>query len=126
MEDEKVLAEVGKFLREERKKLGWSVFKVAKAIGISGNYLSQIERGKLTPSDSVLYSISEFYNKEPSEIFSLYNKIYSEDIKEMLSIPSIKRLLLEMSLDKRLTKEEKEEIGNQMYEIMMNLISKKE
>lgn len=114
--------EAGNFLRNERHKLKLSVFKVAKSIGISGNYLSLIERGKIMPSDTILYSIAEFYKKDPNEIFSLFQKVYSEDIKEMLSIPSIRKLLLELSQDKKLSIEEKEQIADEVYEITKSLI----
>lgn len=36
----------GERVREERARLGWSQAKLAEEVGISRNYLSQIERGE--------------------------------------------------------------------------------
>lgn len=43
----------GKGLRKFRQKLGISVRDLGKVLGISGAYISQIENGKRTVSDSV-------------------------------------------------------------------------
>lgn len=117
--------EAGKFLRELRHKTGLSIFKVAKRTHISGNYLSLIERGKQLPSNVVLYNLAEFYQIDSSELFRLFNKIESDAVKEALALPSIKRVLTEISMEENLTIEEKEEVARELYKTAKEIISKK-
>ena len=67
--DEVKWKEAGEKLKECRKSTKLSIFKVAKKVHISGNYLSRLERGINAPSDTVIFNLAEFYNIEPSELF---------------------------------------------------------
>ena len=122
--DEAKWKEAGAKLKECRKSTKLSIFKVAKKIHISGNYLSRLERGINVPSDTVIFNLAEFYKIEPAELFKLYNKIPSPNSEKFNSIPSLRKILTEISLDSRLTSEEKEEFANTIYEITLNLKNK--
>lgn len=107
----------GNYLRELRKEKHLSIFKVARAIDISGNYLSVLERGKQQPSNTVLYKIAEFYDKDVAEIFGLYDRVAPEQVKEMLAIPSFKTLLTQMSKDRKLSLSQREDLERCLYEL---------
>lgn len=51
-----------------RKRLNMSQFQFAKELNISPSYISQVERGKLYPSNKVIEIIKEYLRKEKSNI----------------------------------------------------------
>lgn len=116
----------GESLRDIRKKTKLSVFKVAKKTHISGSYLSMLERGLNCPSDEVLLNLAEFYNVEPSDLFRLYNKVVPPTNEQLEKMPYLKGLITQLSIDPKLTPEEKESVASQVYEIVGNLNKSKE
>ena len=83
--------EVGSFLRNERSRTGLSLFKVAKQVGITGNYLSLIERGIQAPSDVILVALGNFYNLDLEGLFNMYGRVYDSSIKEALGVHPCER-----------------------------------
>ena len=114
----------GNILRELRKKTKLSVFKVAKRVHISGNYLSMLERGINAPSDIVLFNLAEFYGVEPKELFKLYDRVVPPSDEQLTVMPSLKKIMTEISIDSRLTPEEKEEFAKRVYDMANDLINK--
>jgi transcriptional regulator with XRE-family HTH domain len=51
--------ELGRTLRTARVRSGLSVTNLAERLGISGPYVSVVERGQRTPSEAVLIRISD-------------------------------------------------------------------
>ena len=117
--------EVGSFLRNERSRTGLSLFKVAKQVGITGNYLSLIERGIQTPSNAVLVALGNFYNLDLEGLFNMYGRVYDSSIKEALRIPSLRKILMEITTNNKLSAEEKEEVAQEVYSITMDILSKR-
>lgn len=113
--------EAGGKLKELRKKTNLSIFKVAKKINISGNYLSLLERGINSPSDAVIFSLADFYNVDPEMIFKWYGKILPPTSEQLNNMPSLKRIITEISVDPRLTDDEKEQFVKRVYEIANEL-----
>jgi transcriptional regulator with XRE-family HTH domain len=122
--DKSRLKIAGDKLRELRKKTTFSVFKVAKQVHISGNYLSLLERGINSPSDTVLFNLSEFYGVEPSELFKLYDRVVPPNNEQLTAIPSLGKIMTQISVDDKLTTEEKEAFAKQVYKIANDLIDK--
>lgn len=117
--------EAGSFLRNERRRTGLSLFKVAKQVGITGNYLSLIERGIQTPSNIVLVALGNFYNLDLEGLFNMYGRVYDSSIKEALRIPSLRKILMEITANNKLSAEEKEEVAQEVYSITMDILSKR-
>lgn len=122
--DKSRLKIAGDKLRELRKKTTFSVFKVAKQVHISGNYLSLLERGINSPSDTVLINLSQFYGVEPSELFKLYDRVVPPNNEQLTAIPSLRKIMTQISVDEKLTSEEKEVFAKQVYKIANDLIDK--
>lgn len=117
MSEEKYIV-AGKKLRELRKETGLSIFKVAKQLHISGNYLSLLERGKQSPSNTVLYNIAEYYNIDSSELFRLYNKLDPQEMNDIINTPkNIRKLLTQLSLEKKLSDEEKRNVQKEIIKL---------
>ena len=55
--------------KEMRMKLGFSIEEAARKIGISGGYLSQIEKGQRQISADRADQIAKLYGKKKEEIF---------------------------------------------------------
>lgn len=53
------LADLGTFIRDQRRNARLSLRKLSEAAGISNPYLSQIERGLRKPSAEILQSIAK-------------------------------------------------------------------
>lgn len=52
----------GTYIRLEREKQNISVIKLANIVGIASSYLSEIEKGKKTPTDITLISLCDALN----------------------------------------------------------------
>ena len=117
----------GKKLRELRKKTGLSLFKVSKKLHISGNYLSLLERGKQSPSNTVLYNIAEFYNVPSQELFDLYEKIDPNEANNIINAPpSLRKVLTQLSVDKKLSDDEKERLSKVVSDLINEALDEKE
>lgn len=115
-------AEAGEKLKELRKDTKLSIYKVAKKVHISGNYLSLLERGINAPSDVIIFNLAEFYNINPEVIFKWYNRIVPPSDKQLESMPSLKKIMTELSIDPRLSDDEKDEISKRIYQIANDVL----
>lgn len=119
---ETILIKAGEKLKELRTVKGLSVHKVAKAVHISGTYLSELERGLKEPSDIVLQSIGNYYNVDLSEIFALYGRIAPAETDLLLKNPPFMKVITQMSIDERLTEDERKSISEELGKIYKKLV----
>lgn len=56
--------QIGKTIREQRKKRNWTQDELGNMLHISGKQISNYEKGKLLPSTEVLLKLSELFNCE--------------------------------------------------------------
>ncbi|WNR42827.1 helix-turn-helix domain-containing protein [Paenibacillus roseipurpureus] len=61
----------GQMIKELRLEKGLSLQEVSSALGISLNYLSELERGKKAPSIEVIKRIAEYFNNGPLSILAM-------------------------------------------------------
>jgi transcriptional regulator with XRE-family HTH domain/quercetin dioxygenase-like cupin family protein len=61
---------IGERLREERNRRGMTVREIARRIGVSPSLISQIERDKVNPSVSTLWSLVTVLGLTMGELFS--------------------------------------------------------
>jgi transcriptional regulator with XRE-family HTH domain len=61
---------VGSHIRDRRQSLELSVRELARRVGLSASLISQIERGKATPSVATLYAITNELGLSLDELFS--------------------------------------------------------
>ena len=59
------------YLKELRNKVGVSTKEIAKGIGISSAYYSQIENGRRRLTYILAVKIATYFNMKPDEIFYL-------------------------------------------------------
>jgi transcriptional regulator with XRE-family HTH domain len=63
-----VLAEVGKLLRQARKKAGYSQESFAAEAGVDRSYWGAVERGLINVGVLALIQVAEALNCEPGEL----------------------------------------------------------
>ncbi len=52
----------GRLIETRRRELGWTQTRVARKVGVRGNYLGYLERGKRYPSDKVVDKLAQALN----------------------------------------------------------------
>ena len=102
--------EAGAKLRELRKATKLSVFKVGRAIGMSGNYISQIERGERPASDAALVALADLYGVDQKELFALYGKLPNEEVNIIMQMPELRNLFIEVTGKKELSDQDRQEM----------------
>lgn len=55
---DEAVSQIGERIREERRRRGISLRALARSVGLSASFISQIETGKCRPSVSTLYAIT--------------------------------------------------------------------
>ena len=65
------MASLGSRLRDVRIQSGLSLREVARQIGVSPSFLSQLENGKSQPSVATLYSITQLLEVSIDDLFSI-------------------------------------------------------
>ncbi|MBC9786394.1 helix-turn-helix domain-containing protein [Heliobacterium chlorum] len=84
------LVKAGEFLKNMRVEKKLSLAKLSDALGgtVSSNYLSLLERGKVSePSEEVLRALAKFYEIPEEEIFNQFGKIPEEVIRSLRDQP---------------------------------------
>ena len=117
MDKKDLWKEAGAKLREIRNSTGQSVFKVGRAIGVSGSYISQVERGSCAASDAVLIALSDLYGVDKQSLFDLYKRIEEEEANRLMDNPMFRKVFTQVTADKKLSQSEKDEIARELERI---------
>ncbi|MFN7252950.1 MAG: helix-turn-helix domain-containing protein [Anaerobacillus sp.] len=77
-------SELGKYIKANREKKGWSQDKLASKVGLTQQYLSDLELGKRNFSNDVLLLIAVSLDTTPSEYWLKFEQEVLPDIKKNL------------------------------------------
>jgi HTH-type transcriptional regulator, competence development regulator len=78
----------GAFVRQLRVAQGYSLRAFAREIGVSGNFLSEMERGRFAPpSEGKIVLIAEKLGRNTDEMLALAGKVSSDVIEIILQRP---------------------------------------
>ncbi len=117
----------GAVLKELRRTTGLSIHKVGREIGVSGGYIAKIERGENNPSEAVLESLAELYHKNGQELFRLYKKVESDEIKLFSKLhPEIRKTVTAMSIDRDITDEEALQIAERFKKVTREILNRED
>lgn len=116
MDKQELREQAGQKLKEIRKGTGLSIFKIGRRIGVSGGYISQIERGIRPPSDAVLCSLAEVYEVEKQTLFDLYRRVENEELSAYIDNPIARKTFAQISANKKLSDEQKERLMKELQE----------
>ncbi|MCA0987263.1 helix-turn-helix domain-containing protein [Guptibacillus algicola] len=98
----------GRLIREAREKKNLSVRGLGEKINISGNYVSEIERGIKPATNIVIRELSKELKIDEIEIFEAYNKVPQICIDELEESEEARNLIItlrESNLNQQLKKE---------------------
>lgn len=112
----------GEFLFKLRMDAKLSLAQLGKSVGISANYAGELERGAKTPSDEVVRNLAKVYEIKEETLFSMLNRVPLAIKEEVESSEELKNLLTEISHNKNLSEETKEELYRKVrsyYEILL-------
>lgn len=116
--------QAGAKLRELRRATKLSVFKVGRAIGMSGNYISQIERGERPASDAALSALAELYGVDKKEMFGYYGKLPNDEVDMIMQMPELRNLFTEVTSKKGITDENRKEMLEEFKTIAQKYYNK--
>jgi transcriptional regulator with XRE-family HTH domain len=107
----------GMEIRLWRTEKGQSLREVSDKVGISENYLSEIERGKKQPNDEIIRNIAKYFNVDEKFLFDKFERIPLVVQEELHGSDTLSRTLYDISTDTDLTEEEKEDL----YKAIQNI-----
>jgi HTH-type transcriptional regulator, competence development regulator len=85
----------GTFVRQLRLEQGYSLRAFAREIGVSGNFLSEMERGRFAPpSEGKIALIAEKLGRNPDEMLAMAGKVSSDVLAIILQRPKEMTALL--------------------------------
>lgn len=120
------IKEIGIRLRQRRKQLDFTMKEVAEQVGVSENYISEIERGKgKIPSDEVLTRIAEVYQIEELDLFSAFDKLPKGITSALERSETLKRTLYDIEKSKELSDAEKDVLYDEIQKLYVDLLIKK-
>lgn len=107
--------DVGELLRLKRLEKSQTLEDIAKLVGVSTNYISELEKGKkANPSDEIIVKLAQIFSLDEDDLFSAFNKIPLSTRNEIEQHPSLVKALSELNNDTSLSYEKKEEFYNKL------------
>ncbi len=96
---------IGKTLRLRRRQKGLTLETIASYVGVSFNYISELERGdkKKVPSDEILVKLAEILSIDEKEIFEGFGKLPNSLVQELEQNEMLTTTLYEIRNNPNLT-----------------------
>ncbi|WP_268938768.1 helix-turn-helix domain-containing protein [Peribacillus faecalis] len=116
---------IGNELRNLRRSNNLQVKDVAKDVGVSSTYISEIERNNKVPSNRLIEKIAQTYNIDEQHLFKGFNIIPDSVIYELTSEHGLYDVLYELSEDESITREEKDKFYQEVKALYMETIKKR-
>lgn len=115
--------EAGRHMRELRGDR--SLAEVSKAIELSPNYISAVERGRV-PSDHYIQVAASYFDVDEDDLFIMWGKvpILTRDLVQ--ENVALQRSLAQISRDRSLSDEEKEKMYDEIYKTIDRYLKRKE
>lgn len=114
--------EFGEHLFNLRMEKGLTLAKVGKLVGISTNYVGELERGKKEASDEVIRKIAEVYNVPEESLFAIMKRVPLGIKEETKNSPELQELLSEIAKNKNLSDVTKERLYKKIRDYYNNLL----
>lgn len=124
MDKDELRKQAGEKLKEMRKATGLSIFKVGRAIGVTGGYISQVERGLCSVTDAVLSSLADLYQVERSEVFALYRRVENKEIDALLDNPALRKTFTQITTSEKLSPDEVDEMAKELQRVADKYLKK--
>jgi transcriptional regulator with XRE-family HTH domain len=106
-------------LRLLRTEKGKSLREVSNAVGISENYLSEIERNKKLPADDIIRELASYFNIDEKYLFDKFDKIPLKLQEELKGHDALSRTLYDISKDESLSEADKEVLYDSIQKLYL-------
>ncbi|MBC9785916.1 transcriptional regulator [Heliobacterium chlorum] len=117
--------ETGIFLAELRKEKGLTYNQLAEQLGVSGSYLSKLEKGTEYPSDHLVRKLADFYGILETDIFEKLGRIPLVAREVIERFPHYSKAIEQIEKDPDLDETDKNEIYDQIAEMHRIVYEKK-
>lgn len=114
--------EFGQYITKLRSEKDLTIKRVAEELGISANYLSELERGKKMASDHLIRDIAKFLGKDENELFTVAGKTPLMAQEAMEQYPELGKTIAEIKADSRLTEDQKQNLFDQITNLYKRTI----
>lgn len=102
---------IGKELRLTRVNMGLTMLQMSERVGISENFISEIERDKKIPADEKwVYKIANAYKLDPTYLFMRFSKVPGTIVGEFSEFEELAHTLYKISQDKKLSDDKKRKL----------------
>ncbi|PGZ29514.1 hypothetical protein COE50_22125 [Bacillus anthracis] len=118
--------EIGKTLRLRRKQKDLTLESVASQVGVSFNYISELERGDKgkIPSDEVLAKLSIILGIDEKELFTGFGKLPNSLVMELSTNEMYLDTLYRIQKDPNLTDKDRNELYFEIRQLYLKHLRK--
>lgn len=116
------LVEFGERLKEEREKMGLSIRELAKEVGVSANYLSELERGMKSPSDKMVRDLADYFKVDETVGFAILGRVPLLAKEELEGNETIQHTLADIGKKKNVSDEQKQILYDRIYALYRDFI----
>lgn len=104
-------------LKRLRKSRDMNLDEVGEKVGVSGVFISNIERGKRVPSDNLIEKLAEVYDIEELDLYEGFGKVPESIINEIIHNPKLLELLYKITNNPDIPNEKKEQFYSDINEL---------
>jgi transcriptional regulator with XRE-family HTH domain len=113
---------IGMELRLRRTEMKLSLAKMADRVGISENYLSEIERGEKTPSDEIIRKLAKAFDLDEKYLFARYDRIPLVVQEELKENRTLLNTLYEITQNPNLSDRQKADLYEKIQKLYKEII----
>lgn len=111
------MVQFGEYLTRLRNEKGLSQDELGKALGVTANFISLVERGMKPVSDQFIREVCKFYGISECDAFEMLGKVPLLAREELEENETLRRTLSKIRRNKNLTDEQKQNIYDKIHEL---------
>jgi transcriptional regulator with XRE-family HTH domain len=117
------MASTGEYICDLRAERGLTLVQLGEQLGVSANYLSELERGLKMPSDLFVRKLSDFFGINEDIIFKRLGKIPLAAREELESSLHLQETLAEINRS-RMSEDTKQKMYDEISKIYIKYLHK--
>lgn len=115
-EEQEGLIRFGEYIKEVRTEKNISVREAGDRLGVSGNFISQLERGVKKASDEMVKKIAVVYELDEDILYRKLGRIPISVLEELKSNPSLQRAM-SLVKTKNISEEKKRKMEEELLKV---------
>lgn len=118
--------ELGQYLLSLRSERNVSLAKIGAVLEVSANYLSEIERGRKTPSDSLIRGLANYFQIDEDILYKKLGRVPLGAMEELHESEELQSVLSEIKKNPKIKEGDKEKLYKQLRLLYNDLINRGE